>query len=849
MQTSQSVSASDWASSHQPLPQQKGQFLHHQAYFNVRLSSAFDAASPATPTTEGGDLPHSKTASPMSSSGSFHSGGGEDENDSRRRKDCLPISAPEGAVEDLSHSAGNPERMPDVSLASGRSSETHRAAMEMISNTASPLCEIPPAALSETALNAAAENAYYILAEAAAAAAVAGARLKEEVEDATAICSDGGCSSPQVQRAVTCLPGTDGSSSEVTHGGGGRPLLDPITSSQVDALTALRAGSSSASPRLPTTSGSSGQSLCNPNIYLQGKNPGGENDLPEHHYQSNNRHLTLNGSLGTSVEDRLCADAPHLNSASQSSGAHNSSSMKTEQSAAAYALIPNSQSDDRAEAQTADHYNAAQDASAAYSTPRSLLSMSYLPSAATASRTLGPTDSPYTSAQQSLTPYQPALYPSSDSAPTSQKAVAFLAGPRERICVLGNPIEMCPRCRQEGFSSSSWRPHRHIGELKIRYICERHFEDLESPHHFDIPLCPLCNNVLYLYEFNALLGVSNARRLHKYVLKCSSRHVLPLLDLFCQTKKGGDRCNANFKLQWCYGTMVKRCESQKNRDHDLWWVRYKNEWKQRRTIIRYKKDFLSHLSDTQRGLLLGIGLEGEPPPDPKGTLGPTFDALISSSGGSPAGPKIKKRSAEKMAFSQLTRSSMDDDSYDRGDHPQYPSSKRRQQSSGDSSMFYANPLQAYSLLAAAGLTSARPSPPTPPPDSSASTAACKYALYAGSSSPAATSAEGGEDLHSKQQPPYRSPPTSSSPSDAPVYNGGFPLEFAPNQVVTGTPMNDLQPARNGRSPVAVSVTGDICQPAARSAVTLGGSRAAGDLVSGLIEDQHDGSSGGSTAPI
>lgn len=101
------------------------------------------------------------------------------------------------------------------------------------------------------------------------------------------------------------------------------------------------------------------------------------------------------------------------------------------------------------------------------------------------------------------------------------------------------------------------------------YFCSfafRNFNDLESNHHFDIPLCPVCNQVLYLYEFNSMLGVSNARRLHKYVLKCANRHVLPLLDLFCQTKKGGERCNANFKLQWCYGTMVKRCEAQKVRN-------------------------------------------------------------------------------------------------------------------------------------------------------------------------------------------------------------------------------------------------------------------------------------------
>eukprot|EP01069_Polyplicarium_translucidae_P005680 Polyplicarium_translucidae@DN2833_c0_g1_i1.p1 len=121
--------------------------------------------------------------------------------------------------------------------------------------------------------------------------------------------------------------------------------------------------------------------------------------------------------------------------------------------------------------------------------------------------------------------------------------------------------------------------------------------------------------------------------------KCSNRHVLPLLDLFCQTKKGGERCNANFKLQWSYGTMVKRCEMQKNRDHDLWWVRYKNEWKQRRTIIRYKKDFLTHLSDVQRTLLLGLGMEGEAPPDPKVALGPTYDALLATAGTSPGGKK------------------------------------------------------------------------------------------------------------------------------------------------------------------------------------------------------------------
>lgn len=56
---------------------------------------------------------------------------------------------------------------------------------------------------------------------------------------------------------------------------------------------------------------------------------------------------------------------------------------------------------------------------------------------------------------------------------TTQKAVAFLAGPRERIHVLGNPVEHCPRCQQEGLGTTGWRPHRHIGELKIRYICER----------------------------------------------------------------------------------------------------------------------------------------------------------------------------------------------------------------------------------------------------------------------------------------------------------------------------------------------------------------------------------------
>lgn len=56
---------------------------------------------------------------------------------------------------------------------------------------------------------------------------------------------------------------------------------------------------------------------------------------------------------------------------------------------------------------------------------------------------------------------------------STQKAVAFLAGPRERIHVLGNPVEHCLRCQQEGLGTTVWRPHRHIGELKIRYICER----------------------------------------------------------------------------------------------------------------------------------------------------------------------------------------------------------------------------------------------------------------------------------------------------------------------------------------------------------------------------------------
>eukprot|EP00917_Polyrhabdina_sp_WS-2016_P025088 GHVP01054049.1.p1 GENE.GHVP01054049.1~~GHVP01054049.1.p1 ORF type:complete len:413 (+),score=40.64 GHVP01054049.1:29-1267(+) len=235
-----------------------------------------------------------------------------------------------------------------------------------------------------------------------------------------------------------------------------------------------------------------------------------------------------------------------------------------------------------------------------------------------------------------------------DSA-SAQKTVAFQAGPRERIHVYGNPVEHCPRCQMDGLGSTNWRPHRHVGELKIRYICERHFDDQESAHHFDIPLCPLCGQVLYLYDFNTMLGVSSARRLHKFVLKCSSRHVLPLLDLFCQTKRGGERCNANFKLQWCYGTMVKRCEAQKNRDHDLWWVRYKNEWKQRRTIIRYKKDFLSHLSDVQRALLLGLGHEGEPPPDPKSALGPTYDALVATVS-SPVGPKIRHKQSSSDCY-------------------------------------------------------------------------------------------------------------------------------------------------------------------------------------------------------
>ncbi|EZG66411.1 hypothetical protein GNI_080740 [Gregarina niphandrodes] len=202
---------------------------------------------------------------------------------------------------------------------------------------------------------------------------------------------------------------------------------------------------------------------------------------------------------------------------------------------------------------------------------------------------------------------------------------------RESICVMGQPLDTCPRCKEEGLGLTVWKPHRHIGEMKIRYICERNFQELESPHHFDVPLCPLCSCVLYLYIFNTMIGATNARKLHKYALKCSNKHVLPLLDVFCLTRKGSSKCRANLKLQWCYGTMVARCESQKNRDHDLWWVRYKNEWKQRRTMIRYKKDFLSHLSDSQRGLLLSLGLEGDPPPDPKNTLGPTFDTLLSLS--------------------------------------------------------------------------------------------------------------------------------------------------------------------------------------------------------------------------
>lgn len=56
---------------------------------------------------------------------------------------------------------------------------------------------------------------------------------------------------------------------------------------------------------------------------------------------------------------------------------------------------------------------------------------------------------------------------------TTQKAVAFLAGPRERIHVVGSLVNQCPRCHQEGNGATTWRPHRHIGELKIRYICTR----------------------------------------------------------------------------------------------------------------------------------------------------------------------------------------------------------------------------------------------------------------------------------------------------------------------------------------------------------------------------------------
>lgn len=413
---------------------------------------------------------------------------------------------------------------------------------------------------------------------------------------------------------------------------------------------------------------------------------------------------------------------------------------------------------------------------------------------------------------------------------STQKAVAFLAGPRERIHVLGNPVEHCPRCQQEGMGATGWRPHRHIGELKIRYICERHFDDLESNHHFDIPLCPVCNQVLYLYDFNNMLGVSNARRLHKYVLKCANRHVLPLLDLFCQTKKGGERCNANLKLQWCYGTMVKRCEAQKNRDHDLWWVRYKNEWKQRRTIIRYKKDFLSHLTDAQRSLLLGLGLEGEPPPDPKAALGPAFDILVSAvGGGSPGGPKIKKRSLEGRddGLAQLdarlggpTGGHVDAGYGDMHHHP--PSKQRYRSTAAD----YGLSLTDYASMAASGTaggTGDRDDPTadlryvmgavvlpsrgsTEDPGSTSASSSSQLMMYLGQQQQqqqsSAQAYKGGSARGVYEQQPSQQPTGGAmNPSSG---GGTGPTIIPQHSIVTGTPTPPL--ASNG---VAVSVVGEV----------------------------------------
>lgn len=233
--------------------------------------------------------------------------------------------------------------------------------------------------------------------------------------------------------------------------------------------------------------------------------------------------------------------------------------------------------------------------------------------------------------------------------------------------------------------------------------------------------------------------------------------------------------------------------------------------------------------------MLGLGVEGEPPPDPKVALGPTFDAIVSNAAGSPNGAKLKKRTVDRGG-------DMGHDGYLNADlghslkrryrpSPQQPSadlygdgsptsgstrnslSMRTDQLGQPTDQLGSSSSGAHHLSDREGLSDIDPSlrhlvgavvlPARQPDDPSTTSGMPTYAT-----------------VQQQSQGGQTPPPSGSSTLQA--SNGYNSQQFTtadaaalfnipPHMIITGTPTPPLQQHASGTSPVAVSCGGLVVQ--------------------------------------